>query len=77
MSVCILPPCWLLTYGHTVVVVLVHYSTPPTRTEAFEEFKKDPGSEIHRILLENKGNEKLSDKYSALQRNSDFLFSQN
>ena len=31
------------------------YSTPPTRTEAFEDFKKDAGSEIHRILVENKG----------------------
>ena len=30
-------------------------STPPTRSEAFEDFKRDAGSEIHRILTENKG----------------------
>lgn len=29
-------------------------STPPPRGEAFEEFKKEVGSEIHRILAENK-----------------------
>ena len=34
---------------------IVDCSTPPTRTEAFEDFKKDAGSEIHRILVENKG----------------------
>ena len=31
------------------------FSTPPLRTVAFEEFKQERGSEIHRILLENKG----------------------
>ena len=30
-------------------------STPPLRTVAFEEFKHERGSEINRILLENKG----------------------
>lgn len=30
-------------------------STPPGRMEAFEEFKRDEGSEINRILTENKG----------------------
>jgi len=35
--------------------VFILRSTPPTRTEAFEEFKKDAGSEIYRILCENKG----------------------
>ncbi|CAG5130384.1 unnamed protein product, partial [Candidula unifasciata] len=29
-------------------------STPPSRTSAFEEFKADKGSEINRILIENK-----------------------
>lgn len=29
--------------------------TPPLRTVAFEEFKKERGSEINRILNENKG----------------------
>ncbi|CAH1251043.1 KIF9 [Branchiostoma lanceolatum] len=29
-------------------------TTPPPRTEAFEEFKKEKGSEIYRILSENK-----------------------
>ncbi|KAK3794847.1 hypothetical protein RRG08_056685 [Elysia crispata] len=29
-------------------------STPPSRTSAFEEFKTDRGSEINRILIENK-----------------------
>ncbi|XP_033728379.1 kinesin-like protein KIF9 [Pecten maximus] len=29
-------------------------STPPPRTEAFEEFKADRGSEINRVLVENK-----------------------
>ena len=30
-------------------------STPPTRPEAFEDFKKGRGSEINKILLTNKG----------------------
>ncbi len=30
-------------------------STPPLRTVAFEEFKHERGSEINRILMENKG----------------------
>jgi hypothetical protein len=30
-------------------------STPPPRTVAFEEFKQERGSEINRILNENKG----------------------
>lgn len=30
-------------------------STPPSRTSAFEDFKMDRGSEINRILIENKG----------------------
>ena len=30
-------------------------STPPSRTTAFEEFKQERGSEINRILIENKG----------------------
>lgn len=29
-------------------------STPPTRTAAFEEFKQERGSEINRVLVENK-----------------------
>jgi len=29
-------------------------STPPTRTAAFEEFKSEKGSEINRVLIENK-----------------------
>ena len=33
-----------------------HFSTPPSRTKAFEEFKQEKGSEINRILVENKGN---------------------
>ena len=31
------------------------FSTPPSRTKAFEEFKQEKGSEINRILVENKG----------------------
>ena len=31
------------------------FSTPPSRTAAFEEFKQERGSEINRILIENKG----------------------
>lgn len=30
--------------------------TPPTRSEAFEDFKKGRGCEINKILLTNKGN---------------------
>ena len=30
-------------------------STPPSKREAFEEFKQERGSEINRILNENKG----------------------
>ena len=33
----------------------VRPSTPPSRAAAFEEFKKEMGSEINRILVENKG----------------------
>lgn len=32
----------------------VRPSTPPNRTKAFEEFKQEKGSEINRILVENK-----------------------
>ncbi|CAL1534907.1 unnamed protein product [Lymnaea stagnalis] len=32
-----------------------HFNTPPSRTSAFEDFKMDRGSEINRILIENKG----------------------
>jgi len=43
-------------YSRTTGPVMIKCcSTPPTRTEAFEEFKKDAGSEIQRILVENKG----------------------
>ena len=31
------------------------FSTPPSRTAAFEEFKAEKGSEINRVLIENKG----------------------
>ena len=30
-------------------------STPPPKEEAFEQFKKERGSEINKILLSNKG----------------------
>ena len=30
-------------------------ATPPTKDQAFEEFKKQRGSEINKILLDNKG----------------------
>ncbi len=30
-------------------------STPPPRAEAFEQFKREKGSEINKILLLNKG----------------------
>lgn len=30
-------------------------STPPKMTDAFEDFKKDAGSAIYKILKENKG----------------------
>ncbi|XP_041374463.1 kinesin-like protein KIF9 [Gigantopelta aegis] len=38
-------------------------STPPSRTSAFEEFKQEKGSEINRILIENK--EILANKKKA------------
>jgi len=49
-----------IIFGNLLIVffcflVFILRSTPPTRTEAFEEFKKDAGSEIYRILCENKG----------------------
>lgn len=31
-------------------------NTPPSKKDAFEEFKRERGSEINRILNENKGN---------------------
>ena len=31
------------------------FSTPPPRADAFEDFKKEEGAEIYRILTENKG----------------------
>ena len=37
-----------------IIHVLV-FSTPPPRGDAFDEFKKEKGSEINRILTENKG----------------------
>ena len=30
-------------------------STPPPKEEAFEQFKRERGSEINKILLSNKG----------------------
>lgn len=30
------------------------YSSPPTKSDAFEEFKRERGSEINRIFIENK-----------------------
>jgi len=45
----------LLHELHDICVVYNDCSTPPTRSEAFEDFKRDAGSEIHRILTENKG----------------------
>lgn len=45
------------------------FSTPPTRTLAFEDFKKGKGTEINRIFVENQ--ELLSQKkksYSQLAR---------
>lgn len=35
--------------------VLLLYSTPPTKQEAFEIFKADKGAEIFKILNDNKG----------------------
>ena len=29
--------------------------TPPSREEAFEQFKREKGKEINRVLMENKG----------------------
>ena len=34
-------------------------ATPPPKSEAFEEFKQERGSEIYRILNQNKGNKYL------------------
>ena len=34
-------------------------STPPTKAEAFEQFKKERGSEINKILLLNKGEDAM------------------
>lgn len=35
-------------------ISLLFDSVPPTRTEAFEEFKTERGSEINRVLVDNK-----------------------
>lgn len=40
----------MMDYFHYFV-----HSTPPSRASAFEEFKSERGSEINRILVENKG----------------------
>ena len=40
-------------------------STPPAKGQAFEEFKQERGSEINRILNQNKG--KVFSIYSPLQ----------
>jgi len=42
------------------LIVYTLHSTPPTRSTAFEDFKKDAGSEIYRILGENKGTVKYA-----------------
>lgn len=36
------------------ILWFINCSTPPPRLDAFEEFKQDLGSEIYRILTENK-----------------------
>ncbi|KAL3854393.1 hypothetical protein ACJMK2_013664 [Sinanodonta woodiana] len=40
--------------GITKIEKQARPSTPPTRTAAFEDFKQEKGSEINRILIENK-----------------------
>ena len=30
-------------------------TTPPTKAEAFEDFKKQRGSEINKVFIDNKG----------------------
>ena len=54
-------------------------STPPLRTVAFEEFKHERGSEINRILTENKGNSffirsSIDSKGTVMIRNLFMLF---
>lgn len=49
------------------------YSSPPTKADAFEEFKRERGSEINRIFVENKktlGDKKRTAKELAVAVNS-------
>jgi hypothetical protein len=41
-------------------------STPPSRLEAFEVFKKGRGREINKIFLQNKGNDDTCMKQRSL-----------
>jgi len=43
-----------ITASRTKELTPTRPSTPPSRTDAFEDFKRTAGSEIHRILNENK-----------------------
>ena len=47
---------------------LEYLDTPPSREEAFEQFKKERGKEVNRVLMENKGTNSLGITCNTVER---------